>query len=149
MKMKQKILTLVSVFALLLVPALAVSAPASAASDTIRNALCDGANNLKIDPDGGTSTDCADTGDGATDKVNDTITMIINVFSTVVGVIAVIMIIWGGLRYITSGGDSGKIGNAKNTIIYALLGLIIVALAQFIVRFVLAKATSDPAASGP
>jgi hypothetical protein len=51
------------------------------------------------------------------------------------------MIIWGGLRYITSGGDSAKITSAKNTIIYALIGLVVVALAQFIVKFVLAKVT--------
>lgn len=142
MKIKQKIITLVSVFALLMVPALAVSSPAFAASDTVSNALCSGANNLAINTGGGNSTDCEDSGtDSAESKVNETITQIINVFSTLVGVIAVVMIIWGGLRYITSGGDSGKISNAKNTIIYALLGLIVVALAQFIVRFVLAKAT--------
>ena len=56
------------------------------------------------------------------------------------------MIIYGGMRYITSGGDSGKITSAKNTIIYALIGLVVVALAQFIVKFVLNKVTSSPAA---
>lgn len=147
MKIKQKITLFMSALALFVVPALAVTAPAYAAAadntNTVRNALCKGANNLEVNPEGGTDTDCEDSNGDATGKVNSTITMIINVFSTVVGVVAVIMIIWGGLRYITSGGDSGKIGNAKNTIIYALLGLIIVALAQFIVRFVLAKATAD------
>ena len=69
--------------------------------------------------------------------LNNLITQIINVFSIIVGVIAVIMIIYGGFRYITSGGDSGKVGEAKNTIVFALVGLIIVALAQFIVKFVL------------
>jgi uncharacterized membrane protein len=67
---------------------------------------------------------------------------VINVFSWIVGVIAVIMIIVGGLKYITSGGDSGNVSSAKNTILYALVGLVIVALAQFIVRFVLGQATS-------
>lgn len=141
MKIKQKIITLASVLSLLVVPALAVSAPAYAADDTVQGALCKGANSLSIDPAGGTSADCKDD-DASTEGINNTITMIINIFSTIVGVIAVIMIIYGGLRYITSGGDSGKIGNAKNTIIYALIGLIIVALAQFIVRFVLSKSTS-------
>jgi hypothetical protein len=51
------------------------------------------------------------------------------------------MIIYGGFRYITSGGESGSISSAKNTILYAIIGLIIVALAQFIVKFILAKAT--------
>jgi hypothetical protein len=47
--------------------------------------------------------------------------------------------IYGGFKYITSSGDSGNVTAAKNTIMYALIGLIIVALAQIIVRFVLAK----------
>ena len=52
------------------------------------------------------------------------------------------MIIIGGLRYITSGGDSGNVTGAKNTILYAVVGLIVVALAQVIVRFVVNRATS-------
>ncbi len=62
---------------------------------------------------------------------------IINIFSVIVGVIAVIMIIIGGLKYITSGGESSNVSGAKNTIIYAIVGLVVVALAQFIVHFVL------------
>ncbi len=73
-------------------------------------------------------------------NLTNTFKFIVNVFSVIVGVVAVVMIIWGGLRYITSGGDSGKITSAKNTIIYAVIGLIVVALAQFIVQFVLGKA---------
>jgi TRAP-type C4-dicarboxylate transport system permease small subunit len=64
---------------------------------------------------------------------------IINILSVIVGVVAVIMIIIGGFRYITSGGSSDKVTGAKNTILYAIIGLIIVALAQVIVRFVLNK----------
>ena len=69
--------------------------------------------------------------------VDNLITSIVNIFSVIVGLIAVIMIIYGGFRYITSGGDSTKVNNAKNTILYAIIGLIVVALAQVIVRFVL------------
>ncbi len=49
------------------------------------------------------------------------------------------MIVYGGFRYVTSGGDSSKVGDAKKTILYALIGLVIVALAQVIVKFVLSK----------
>lgn len=77
-----------------------------------------------------------------TSSLQGLITKIINIFSVIVGVIAVIMIIVGGLKYITSGGDSGNVSSAKNTIIYALVGLVIVALAQFIVRFVLTNTNS-------
>jgi hypothetical protein len=52
------------------------------------------------------------------------------------------MIILGGLKYITSGGDAQKVASAKSALIYAIVGLVIVALAQAIVRFVLGKATS-------
>lgn len=55
----------------------------------------------------------------------------------IVGAIAVIMLIWGGLRYITSGGDSKKITDAKNTILYAIIGLIIAFLSFAIINFVL------------
>lgn len=75
-------------------------------------------------------------------NLTSTFKFIVNVFSVIVGVIAVVMIIWGGLRYITSGGDSGKITSAKNTIIYAVIGLVVVALAQFIVQFVIGKAST-------
>lgn len=72
-------------------------------------------------------------------KLNSLITTIVNVLSVIIGILAVIMIIIGGAKFITSGGDSGKVSSAKTTVIYALVGLIIVALAQFIVRFVLSK----------
>ena len=78
--------------------------------------------------------------DGAPDRVNDLVATVINIFSWVVGVVAVIMIIVGGFQYITSGGDSGKVTNAKNTILFAIVGLVIVALAQIIVNFVLSRA---------
>jgi uncharacterized membrane protein len=62
---------------------------------------------------------------------------VVNIFSVIVGVVAVIMVIYGGFRYIISGGDSSRVGTAKNTLIYAIIGLIIVALAQLIVHYVL------------
>jgi hypothetical protein len=49
------------------------------------------------------------------------------------------MIIIGGLKYVTSNGDSNSISSAKNTIIYALIGIVVVAIAQSVVRFVLGK----------
>lgn len=85
------------------------------------------------------STTC--TVEDTTSNFNNIITKIINILSVIVGVIAVIMIVVGGFRYITSGGSSEKVTAAKNTILYALIGLIIVALAQVIVRFVLQKTT--------
>ncbi len=84
-------------------------------------------------------TGCDSATVAGTDRVNKIVTTVVNIFSIVVGIVAVIMIIVGGFKYITSGGDSNSITSAKNTIIYALIGLVIVALAQFIVQFVLNK----------
>lgn len=55
----------------------------------------------------------------------------------VIGVVSVFMLIYGGLRYILSGGDAKKVTDAKNTILYAIIGLVIAILAFAIVRFVL------------
>jgi cytochrome bd-type quinol oxidase subunit 2 len=115
----------------LLAPA-AVPAVVLAQAD-IAGGLCQGAS-LQIDPG------CTIEDDNSTTTVNKILEDVINIFSLVVGIVAVIMIIVGGLKYITSGGESGNITTAKNTILYAVVGLIIVALAQVIVRFVLTKA---------
>ena len=83
-----------------------------------------------------------DTGCTATqgqDKVSNTLASIINILSLVVGVVAVIMLIIGGIRFVTSGGDSSSVTNARNTIIYALVGIAVAALAQGLVKFVLSK----------
>jgi uncharacterized membrane protein len=81
-------------------------------------------------------------GDTAASDVDRLVDNVINILSLVVGVVAVIMIIIGGMRYITSNGDSGQVGNAKNTILYAVIGLVVVALAQIIVRFVVNRAVT-------
>jgi cytochrome bd-type quinol oxidase subunit 2 len=71
--------------------------------------------------------------------VDQTIKNVINIFSFVVGVISVIMIIIGGLKYVTSAGDSSKVSSAKDTILYAIIGLVVVAMAQVIVQFVVGR----------
>lgn len=111
--------------------------PIVSAAD-VQDKLCEGAS-LEF----GSGEDCTTSGDEATDKVNSTVTLVINIFSWIVGVVSVIMIIWGGFKYITSGGDSSNVTAAKNTILYAIVGLIIVALAQIIVKFVLGTVTGD------
>lgn len=64
-------------------------------------------------------------------------------FLYIVGALAVIMIIYGGFRYITSGGDSSGVTNAKNTILYAIIGLIVAVLAYAIVHFVVGSGSGD------
>lgn len=54
-----------------------------------------------------------------------------------VGAIAVIMIIFGGIRYVVSGGNSSQVQGAKNTIMYALVGVVVALLAYAAVNFVI------------
>ena len=68
---------------------------------------------------------------------NGVFSRITNTVLLIVGLISVIMLVYGGLRYILSGGDSKKVTDAKNTILYAIIGLIISMLAYAIVHFVL------------
>lgn len=80
---------------------------------------------------------CSETGGG----INKLLGTVLNIFSLVVGVIAVIMVIISGLKFVTSGGDPQRASSARNSIIYALVGLVVALLAQVIVRFVLSRAT--------
>lgn len=89
---------------------------------------------------GGSNADCS--GTKAADSLSVLIKNILNVFSWVVGIVAVIMIIIAGFRYIVSGGESGGVTGAKNAILFAIVGIVIVAIAQIIVQFVLTKATA-------
>lgn len=64
-------------------------------------------------------------------------TVVVNVLLFIIGAICVIMLIWGGIRYTTSAGNSANVTAAKNTIMYAIIGLIIAFLAFAIVNWVL------------
>jgi glucose uptake protein GlcU len=62
---------------------------------------------------------------------------ITNTMLYIIGIIAVVMLIVGGIRYVTSGGDAKKVTDAKNTVLYAIIGLVIAFLAYAIVNFVI------------
>lgn len=86
----------------------------------------------------------ADAVSGDASDIDSVITTVVEVLSVIVGVLAVIMIIISGFKYVTSGGDAQKVASAKSTLIYAIIGIVIVVLAQVIVRFVLSSATATP-----
>ena len=130
-----KIAITVSAVAALLFPVLS-PALAGAAAPSIANNVC-----------AGTTLNVADAGLGCgSDTTNNTLqsitTTVVNLLSLVVGLISVIFLIFGAFKYITSGGDSGKVTSAKNTILYALIGLVIVSIAQVVVKVVLGKAST-------
>lgn len=65
------------------------------------------------------------------------ITDMFNIAYSLAAVVAVVVIVWGGIQYINSGGEPGKVAKAKNTIIYAIAGLIVVLLASVITNIAL------------
>lgn len=62
-----------------------------------------------------------------------------NLIAIISGIAAVIMIIIGGFMFITSGGDSSHVSSAKKTIVYAVVGLVVVVLARTIVGFIVTR----------
>lgn len=91
-----------------------------------------------------TSQDCASVSsitsnpDGCSGgDLNTMIRTVINAIVFIVGMVAVVMIILGGVNYATSQGDAGKVKKGKDTILYGIIGLVISILAFAIVNFVL------------
>lgn len=122
--MKRLITSLVVMLGLLvptLVPATAGAVEVfDACSGAANTAVCKGKDDKLLGPDG-------------------LLTRIINLLLTIIGIIAVIMIIVGGIRYSISGGDSGQVKSAKDTIIFAVVGLVVAIMSFAIVNFVLMK----------
>ena len=104
--------------------------------------MANAAHALDCNPDtaGGVQAgaNCAQ-GTGQPDNLQTQITNITNTLLLVVGISAVIMLIVGGFQYIFSSGDSTRVGNAKNTILFAIVGIIVALLAYAIVNFVVGR----------
>lgn len=84
-----------------------------------------------------------DTGSGGqTQSLSQTFKYVVNILLYIIGAISVIMLIFGGIRYATSAGNATSVTAAKNTIMYALIGLVIAVLAYAIVNFVLTAVTT-------
>ena len=109
---------------------LAITLSAAAIMSTIRIVLI-GSN--------GKLLNCATEGCVSTDKL---VINTIHWFIAIAGAVSAIFVVYGGISYTTSSGDSGKLQKAKNVIINALIGLAIVALAEMITAFV-SKAIDD------
>lgn len=93
------------------------------------------------DPKSGSANQGADCAQAASQPdslfgVGGIFSTISNILIFLVGAIAVIMLIWGGLQYVISAGDSKRVESAKSTILYAIIGIVIAILAFAIVNFV-------------
>jgi cytochrome bd-type quinol oxidase subunit 2 len=143
-KMPKLKINLTTLILFLFVAPLTLTVPAMAADPNINGALCSGSD-IEITANPGPHP-CANA-NGAQGTANNLIRDVINILSSLVGALAVVMIIYAGFRYVTSGGSDDAVKSAKRTILYAVVGLIIVAISQIIVHFVLAKtkqATTPP-----
>lgn len=117
-KLKLSLVALVAVLSLGI-----VSVPAYAACNSAADCITNGA-------------DSAGPTGGKTD-IGQTIRDVVNILLYILGAIAVIMIVVGGIRYTTSNGEAASITSAKQTILYAVIGLIVALMAYAIVNFVI------------
>ncbi len=124
--MKKTLLCLILAFGVVLTP-LCIAAPTVSAA---------------VDIFGGGGDACSKTTTDLCNKKGDSGDLtpiavpIVNTLLMIVAIVAVIMIILGGIKYAMSNGDSGKVTSAKNTITYAIVGLVVAILSYGIVNFV-------------
>lgn len=85
----------------------------------------------------------ATTDDQGTTDLNNVFKDVVNILLYVIGAISVVMLIFGGIRYTVSGGNSTQVTAAKNTIMYAIIGLVIAFLAYAIINWVLGALTGQ------
>lgn len=97
------------------------------------NPVCKGVALEGLDSDKGCDTN------GATDKITATVQKFIDVFMYTVGITSLIMLIYGGFRYVVSQGSEAGVKAARNTVIYSIIGLLIAILAPIILNAVIGQ----------
>ncbi len=120
------------IMSLLLVP-LSLAPSTVSAIDIVSNKVCNKAKN---------STVCTDKNVGENNPLsgpNGVLTKVINLLTIVVGIVAIITIILGGLKYVTSGSNAEDVTKARERVIYSLVAILIAASAQLIVRYVIGR----------
>jgi hypothetical protein len=129
---------------LLLVPIVALGISLATPVVPSVNAACDNPDDL--------SASCGASGAQGNEQKSDLFgetgifKTITNVLLFIIGAISVIMLIIGGIRYTVSGGDSAAVTSAKNTILYAIVGIVVALLAYAVVNFVLGSFTGSTTA---
>lgn len=127
-KIKLVVVSVIAVLGISFLTPLAV--PTGVNAGTARDSVRSGVNEV-----GGTEN---------TQSLPALIRTVINVLLFLIGAVAVIMIIIGGLKYVLSGGDQSAVTSAKNTILYAVIGLVVAILAYAIVNFVISGLAPPP-----
>ena len=125
-------------FVLLLFTALtmffvATPALASAAFDPFGGSLCNGKRaNSAVCEEKANKGNPISGPDGILAKIT-------NIVAYVAGAAAIILIVISGIKYITSGGDPGKVSSAKDTLVNALIGLVVIVLARALIIYIVVK----------
>ncbi len=136
--LKSIILTMaVSLFGFALVGAGTAGALSPIVASASKDAACAGLD--EVDKTQG----CDTKGTG----VDNIVAAAVTILSFVAGIAAIVMVLIAGFKYITSNGDAGKVGSAKTTLVYALVGVVIAALAQILVHFVVNTAVNSASPS--
>jgi hypothetical protein len=105
---------------------------AAGPTDAAKNQVCQGVNA------GIPGSNCGGTSGG--NAIAKVLNGVLQIITWIAGAAALIMIILAGLKYITSGGDSSAISSAKQSLVYAIVGVVIVVVAQILVNFVIQTA---------
>lgn len=129
---KQLLLGAFAVPVMVLGASLVLSPAPAAEAQGFDKGLADGASSAQGKDQQGDASSLF--GEGGQGGIFRTIT---NVLLFLIGAISVIMLIVGGIRYVVSGGDSTAVQNAKNTILYAIVGIVVAILAYAVVNFVI------------
>ena len=144
-----KLLVKARLMALVFAPALALgftvaAAPVSyAAEPAFNQGITDGAGNAQ----GKDQATCLFGNEDESCQGNGIFKTVTNVLLFIIGAVSVIMLIIGGIRYTVSAGDSSAVTAAKNTIMYAIIGIIVAILAFAVVNFVITSFVPQTAAS--
>jgi hypothetical protein len=113
-----------------------LAAPAAAATNVFKGVDCAKAKANAQKHGGGVPAVCSPDKNGGSNPLtgdDGVIMRVANIIAVVAGVAAVIIIIVSGLKFVTAGGDANEVAAARRTIIYAILGLVIIVSARFII----------------
>lgn len=124
--MKTLILSIFATLAVLLSPV-----PALAAYTGAFDEVCDSAE--------AKNSDVCKSQNPADNPITETIGKVVTFISIIAGSVAVIVIIIAGIRFVVSSGDAAKVASARNTILYAIVGIVVIVLSNTIILYVLSK----------
>lgn len=123
--MRRLLLTILALLAFAM-PLLAPGSPVYAQN---KDDVCQGVGQVT----GGSN--CAPT--GSVTDVNGVVRTALRIFQVIVGIIALVFVVLAGQRFITSAGEAQKVVSARNTLLYAAVGIVVVAFSELIIQFVL------------